>query len=221
MDIEVRSIKALLTDTKTESISGVEFVTGRCGNKEVVVAKCGVGKVFAAICAEAMIMKYHPELIVNVGVAGCLCDNLKIGDIVIACNAVQYDMDTTQLGDPIGMLSDINITYIPADEHISEVLQRSVESVGIDYEKGTIATGDRFVSDDAVKRIITDTFGAKACEMEGGAIAHVCYVNKVPFGILRAMSDGADNGANMDFTSFTQMAAANSTKVIEKFLSLI
>lgn len=221
MDIEVENIKSLLTGITTETVSGVDFVLGKFDKEDVVVAKCGVGKVFAALCAEAMILKFNPKMIINVGVAGCLDKTLKIGDIVIADSVCQHDMDTSPLGDPVGMLSDINIIKIPADEKIYTLLEKSVSSLGLSYTKGTIASGDQFVASSGKKQFILDTFGAKSCEMEGGAIGHVCYVNKVPFGVLRAMSDGADDGANMDFPTFAKMAAENSTKVISKFLSQV
>ena len=221
MEIEVESIKKLLTQKTTKKISGTEFVLGKYADKDIVVAKCGVGKVFAALCAEAMILEYKPEMIINIGVAGCLADNLKIGDIVIADRVVQHDMDTSALGDPVGMISDINMVYIPADAHICAALKESVENIGISCEVGTIASGDRFVSSSEVKTDIVRKFGAKSCEMEGGAIGHVCYVNDVPFGVLRAMSDGADDGAKMDFPEFAKKAAENSAEVIKKFLSII
>lgn len=218
MDIEVESIKAMLASVSEEKVSGVNFVRGKFGAESVVVAKCGVGKVFAALCAEAMILKYNPSVIINVGVAGCLDKSLKIGDIVIADSVVQHDMDTSPLGDPIGLLSDINIVKIPSDEKTCALLEESVGAAGIKYSVGTIASGDQFVADDAKKRFITDNFGALSCEMEGAAIGHVCYVNNVSFGVLRAMSDGADDGADMDFPTFTKMAAENSTRVIKEFL---
>lgn len=221
MDIEVESIKSLLTETKTENVSGVDFVLGKFEKADVVVAKCGVGKVFSALCAEAMILKYAPQMIINVGVAGCLDKDLKIGDIVIADSVVQHDMDTSPLGDPVGMLSDINIIKIPASEKTSTILEACVSELGLSYTKGTIASGDQFVASSDKKQFIIDNFGAKSCEMEGGAIGHVCYVNNVPFGVLRAMSDGADDGANMDFPTFARLAAENSTKVISQFLAKI
>lgn len=219
MDIEVESIKALLSDTQEKKVSGISFVCGKFAEKDVVVAKCGVGKVFAALCAEAMILEFSPDMIINVGVAGCLDKNLKIGDIVIADSVVQHDMDTSPLGAPKGMLSDINIINIPADEKIAKTLGEGVAELGISYTVGTIASGDQFVADGEKKDCIISQFGAKSCEMEGAAIGHVCYVNQVPFGVLRAMSDGADDGAKMDFPEFTRMAAANSTEVIKKFLT--
>ncbi len=219
MDIEVESIKALLTDKKEEKISGVNFVSGKIADKDVVVAKCGVGKVFAALCAEAMILKFAPDMIINVGVAGCLDSSLKIGSIVIADSVVQHDMDISALGHPLGLLDGLDIVKIPADKEIYTALEKSVSDLGLSYTVGTIASGDQFVADSGKKKFIIDNFDAKSCEMEGGAIGHVCYVNGVPFGILRAMSDGADDGASMDFPTFTRMAAENSTNVIKSFFT--
>lgn len=221
MDIEVEKIKDFLTDITTETISGVNFVRGKFEGKDIVVAKCGVGKVFAGLCAEAMILKYEPSLIINVGVAGCLDSTLKIGDIVIADNVCQHDMDTSPLGDPVGMLSDINIIKIPADEQACKLFSECAKELNLPYSIGTIASGDQFVSSHEKKQFIIDNFGAKSCEMEGGSIGHVCYVNNVPFAVLRAMSDGADDGAKMDFPTFAKMAAENSTLVIKTFLSKI
>lgn len=219
MEIEVEKIKAFLTDATSEVVSGVTFVRGKFCEKDIVVAKCGVGKVFAGLCAEAMILKYDPELIINVGVAGCLDESLKIGDIVIADSVCQHDMDTSPLGDPVGMLSDINIIKIPADKKAYELFSECAKELSLPYSVGTIASGDQFVSSSDKKKYIIDNFGAKSCEMEGGAIGHVCYVNNVPFAVLRAMSDGADDGAKMDFPTFAKLAAENSTKVIKSFLS--
>jgi len=219
MDIEVEKIKGFLTDVSEEKISVINFVSGKFENKDVVVAKCGVGKVFAGLCAEAMILKYTPELIINVGVAGCLDETLKIGDIVIADSVCQHDMDTSPLGDPVGMLSDINIIKIPADEKAYRLFGECAKELSLPYSIATIASGDQFVSSSEKKKYIIDNFGAKSCEMEGGAIGHVCYVNNVPFAVLRAMSDGADDGAKMDFPTFAKMAAENSTNVIKAFLA--
>ena len=209
MDVEVESIKALLTDTHTENISGVSFVKGQFAGKEIVVAKCGVGKVFSALCTEAMILKFSPEMIINVGVAGCLTPDLKIGDAVIADNVCQHD---------VGMLSDINIVKIPTDQKVTALLADAVAEAEVSYKIGTIASGDQFVASSEKKEYIKSNFSAISCEMEGGSIGHVCFVNNVPFAVLRTMSDGADDGANMDFPTFCKMAAENEVKIIEKFL---
>lgn len=221
MEIEVENVKAFLTDIKHEKISGVDFVSGKYKNTDVVVAKCGVGKVFAALCAEAMIMRYSPKIIINTGVAGALADGLKIGDIVIADAVVQHDMDTSALGDPPGMISGIDIIDIPADKEVVSLLEKSVDALKLNHVTGKIASGDRFVADDNTKKYIKNNFSAVSCEMEGAAIGHVCYVNNVSFGVLRAMSDEANGDAQVDFPSFVKTAAENSTNVIKGFLSLI
>ena len=207
-----------MTGTKQEKISGVDFHLGKIGKTEVVVAKCGIGKVFAAICAQAMILCYKPEIIINIGVAGGLSENLKIGDIVIADSVAQHDMDATALGDEPGFLSDIGLVKISADKKAVDTLKAACDKLAVNYEIGTIASGDQFISDAVAKQRIKDIFSAKACEMEGGSIGHVCYVNNVPFGALRAISDGANDGAKLDFPTFAALAAENSAKVIEIFI---
>lgn len=221
MDIEVEGLLMLLKNVRKENISNVDFFQGVLGKTEVVIAKCGIGKVFSAICAEAMILKFNPDMIINIGVAGGLSETLNIGDAVIADSVAQHDMDTTALGEERGFLSEIKLVKIPTDKKISSVLEAACHAVGIKYEVGTVASGDEFVSTAEKKQFIKDTFSAKACEMEGASIGHVCFVNNVPFGVLRAISDGANDDANMDFPTFAAMAAKNSIKVIEKFIETI
>ena len=218
MDVEVEKLKTLLIDVRQEKISGVDFCIGKIGKNDIVVAKCGVGKVFAAICAQTMIMRYKPEIIINIGVAGGLSDSLKIGDIVIADSVVQHDMDVTALGYEAGFLTDIGLVKIPADKNAVDTLKAACEKLSLGYEVGTVASGDQFISDKAAKERITKLFAAKACEMEGASIGQVCYVNNVPFGTLRAISDGANEDSKIDFPSFTALAAENSAKVIEAFI---
>lgn len=218
MDIEVEGLKRLLKDVREEKISGITFVKGSFNGRETVVAKCGIGKVFAAICTQTMIMAFKPEIIINIGVAGGLAENLNVGDIVIADSVVQHDMDTTPLGEPRGYLSEIGLVKIPTDEKIYKTLLEATEKIGIKAVLGTVASGDVFVSDSEKKKFIKETFSASACEMEGASIGQVCFVNKVPFGVLRAISDGANGDANMDFPTFAKMAAENSIRVIKEFM---
>lgn len=220
MKIEADAIRASLADTKTETVSGVEFTTGTLHGKEIVIAVCGIGKVFAAICTEAMIIKYSPELIINSGVAGTLTDVLSIGDIAIAKDLVQHDMDTSALGDPVGLVSGINKIYFEADENAVKAFENAVKEVGANSATGTIASGDQFMSDTEKKNAIRDRFSAIACEMEGAAIAHVAYVNGVPFAVLRAISDSASGDAQMEYPKFVAMAAARSHAIIDAFVKL-
>jgi adenosylhomocysteine nucleosidase len=128
-------------------------------------------------------------------------------------------MDTSPIGDPVGLLSGINIVHIPADPTLGEALAASAQACELKVQSGTVATGDHFISTTEQKTRIRDTFGAIACEMEGGAIGHVCYVNGIPFAVLRAISDGGDEAAQMDYPTFARMAAANSVRVLVNYLT--
>lgn len=218
MEIEVSALKAMIENPVIKKISGVEFVSGKIYNKEVVVATCGVGKVFSAITAEAMILAYSPDVIINSGVAGSTDERLGIADVVVASDVVQHDMDTTALGDPPGLLSGINIVNIPCAKKAAAVLEECVKEENLTYLVGRIATGDEFVSTIARKMELNEKFGAVACEMEGGSIGHVCYVNGVDFVALRAISDSLTDESDMEFSEFVGIAAANSVKIIDSFL---
>ena len=218
MALEANAITDTIENRKIKNISGVDFVSGTIGGRETVVAVCGVGKVFAAICAEAMILEYHPDAIINSGVAGSLCRSIKIGDIVIAESVVQHDMDTSPLGDPKGLISGINIINIPCDKAVAEYLKNCCDSLGVKNFGGVIATGDVFMSNEENKQEVADRFNAKACEMEGASVGQVCYVNKVPFCVLRAISDNADDGAEITYETFAAESAKKTHAVIDKFI---
>ena len=208
---EVREIISRLEDRGTETVGSIEFNTGRLFGKNVVVAKCGVGKVFAAICAEAMIIRYSPSLVVNSGVGGALDKSLRPLDIVFADKLVQHDMDTSPIGDPVGLISGINRVYFETDERARAILEKAATELGVNYMVGTVATGDKFISEKADKDRIPGLFGAVACEMEGGAIAHTAFVNGTPFMVVRAISDSADGDACMDYPTFLPIATKVST----------
>ncbi len=220
MDVEVDEIKAMTENSKCTVISGIEYVFGVICGKEVVVAKCNPGKVNAAVCAQIMILKFNPEFIINVGVAGSLSNALDIGDIAVANATVQYDMDTSPLGDPVGFVSGINMVEIACDRDISDKLSLATKNANLPHSEGKIATGDRFVSDDKTKGFIKDNFGCIACEMEGASIGQVCVINNIRYGVLRAISDKADGSSTMDYPEFVKMAAANSVKIIREFLKI-
>lgn len=218
MKSEVDYIKEKLTDTTVSTISGVEFVSGRFGQHQVVAAVCGIGKVFAAICAQTMILTFHPDFLINIGVGGSLTTGLEIGDIAIAQSVVQHDMDTSPIGDPLGMISGINMIYFPCATYLTAAFAKAAEEVGVRAKKGVIASGDCFVSSSEKKRFITDTFDAIVCEMEGGSVGHVCYVNGVDFCVLRAVSDNGDENASKDYPAALALASGNALKVLEAFL---
>ena len=210
MESEVRELISRLDSPVTESFSGVDFHLGRLLGKQVVIARCGVGKVFAAICAEIMILKYSPALLVNTGVAGAIAPGIITGDVVVARRLVQHDMDTSPLGDPKGLISGINVIYFETDVRAKDILLAAATELEISASQGTIATGDRFVASREEKERLLSEFTASACEMEGGAVAQVAYVNKTPFIVIRAISDSADGSATVDYPTFLAEAAKNS-----------
>ena len=222
MRIEVETIKSLMENKEIQTVSGVEYVSGTLHGREIVVAVCGIGKVAAAMCAQTMILKYSPEAIINTGVGGSLSKKLNICDVAIAESLVQHDMDTSPLGDPVGLISGINIINIPCDGAVVEKLEKCVEAIGnIKAVRGVIASGDQFIADSAKKDYIKSNFDAIVCEMEGASIAQVCYTNGVPFGVVRAVSDCADGSSHMDYGEFLPVAAANAAKLIELFVAQI
>ena len=202
MTDEVREIIPHLENETVETVSGIEFHTGSLFGKNVVIARCGVGKVFAAICAEAMIIRYSPDLIINSGVGGAVDKALRPFDIVFADKLVQHDMDTSPIGDPVGLISGINKIYFETDARAREILVDAAKTLSLNYYVGTIATGDKFISDSKDKVRINSTFGA---------IAHTAFVNGTPFIVVRAISDSADGDASMDYPTFLPIAANIST----------
>ena len=214
MKIEAELIEAAMTDIVRETCGSIEFCLGKIGNTDIDLAVCGIGKVFAAICAQTMIVKYAPDAVINTGVGGTLTRKLSVGDVAVSSAMVQHDMDTSALGDPVGLISGPNIVEIPADAALACKISAIVKDMGINTVQGIIATGDQFIGNQETKNRIVNTFGAIACEMEGAAIGQVCYVNKVPFAVIRAISDDADGGACEDYPTFAKMAAKNSAKAV-------
>ncbi len=221
MQVEVDALKSATENAKTETISGVEFVSGTIFDKDVVIACCGIGKVFAAICTEAMILKYKPDVIINTGVGGTLTDKLSVFDVAVSENVVQHDMDTSPLGDPKGLLSGINIVKIPASEKYANLVIDILKSFNITFLKGTIASGDQFINSKEQKDFIVNKFDGICCEMEGGSIGHVCYVNNTDFVVIRAISDSADNSSHADYPTFVKKAAENSANTVREFIKRI
>ena len=219
MDVEVQELISSMENITEKNISSSVYYEGKLQNKNIVAAKCGVGKVHAAVCAETMILKYKPNIIINRGVAGSLNSKLDIGDLVISDNVVQHDMDTSGLGDPIGFISGMNLVYIPCSKNLVKKLESSAKTIeGTNAFVGTIASGDQFICSQEKKDYIVKHFNALCTEMEGAAIGQVCYLNNTDFCIIRAISDKADGSAHMDFPSFIKIATKKSTQMINTFL---
>ena len=221
MAVEVDGLKSLMKNKQDIKYANMTFTKGSLGNSEVVAVECGVGKVNAAMCAQAMIDKFSPAAIINSGVAGALSDEVTLCDMVIGTEVLQHDMNASALGDPVGEITfpDESRTYFPCDENIAEKLYSICENLDDSNAfRGRIASGDIFVSRRSKRGIINLRFDALACEMEGGAIGHVCFRNGVPFVVFRVISDDLTNNKGMDFKEFCGVASEKSIKAISEFI---
>ena len=221
MACEVEPLIAQMEHAQESIVGSIRFTQGTLCGKDTVIAQCGIGKVFAAMCAQTMILQFGVSAIVNVGVAGSLCDALRIGDIAVASSTVQHDMDTSPIGDPVGLISGINLVYLPCSERLGDLLCACIEAQGVHYVRGTVASGDQFVASPAQRARITDHFNAVACEMEGAAICQVCYANGVEVGILRAISDNCNDPSTMDYATFRDSSAKVGCKILLDFMNRI
>ena len=221
MSVEVEALKAKIENAERVFISGIEFVSGTLCGKQVVVAQCGIGKVFAAICAQTMIVKFEVTHLINTGVGGTLCEELSILDVAIADGVVQHDMDTSPIGDPIGLISGINKIVLPTSGLLADVAQKAAQMLGINSKKGIIASGDQFIASADKKKFIVDNFGAICCEMEGASIGHTCYVGNVECLIVRSISDSASGEATMEYPEMVARAAVRSQQMVELILQSI
>lgn len=221
MSSEVDGLKQIMTDAEIKKISSVEFYSGKINGTEAVVAQAGVGKVNAAVTAQTMILEYGVSAVINIGVAGGLAPSLRIGDVVIADKVVEHDMDTTAVGDEPGFITGINKVYMDCDKTVTETVTKCAKELGLNCIIGTVASGDIFVSNNTERERIIRLFDAAAAEMEGASIGHVCTMNKVPFSVIRAMSDCANDDSKVDFPTFAAKAAETSIEIIKLYMDKI
>lgn len=220
MEEEILCLKEKIEIVTTKNVVGLSFYIGRYKGNNIVLVRCGIGKVNAAICTQAMIDHFGVDYVLVLGVAGSLVEDLHIGDIVISTDAVQHDMDTTAFGDPIGTIPRMAESYFKADEELIRLAQESAAEIADGYRviTGRIASGDQFISTKEGKAKIRKNVQGTCAEMEGGAIAHACWLNRIPFLVVRAISDGAGEEAAMSFEKFTIMAAKRCSDLVEKIL---
>ncbi len=218
MEIEAEKLKADLEGPVQEKVGRLAFVSGRLRGQDVVIGMAGVGKVNAAMCAQTLILKYAPSLIVNSGVAGSLSKDLGIGDIAVGTGVVEHDFDTTAVGDPPAFFNDLNGDTFPCDADAAAAILRACEAEGVRARPAKLASGDQFISDAKTKARLVRLFGAQACEMEAGAIAHVCFSNGVKCAVIRAISDSTDGEHQVEFYQFLPVAAGNSARVLLRYL---
>ena len=220
MDEEVAMIKAQLTDVQVESRAAMDFYKGKLEGKEVVVVRSGIGKVNAAMCTQILADIYGVTGVVNTGIAGSLKAEIDIGDIVLSSDALQHDMDATGFGYEPGQVPRVETLAFKADEGLINLAEECCSRVNPDIHTfvGRVVTGDQFISDKERKKWLTDTFGGYCTEMEGAAIAQACYLNSIPFLIVRAISDKADDSASVEYPAFEAKAIVHSVNLLTEIV---
>ena len=223
MEEEKEAIEKIMTEVEIQSIYDLRFLKGKIQGKDCILVKSGIGKVNAASCAQILCDCFKVTHIINTGVAGSLKNEINIGDIVVSTDALHHDVDVRVFGYPLGEVPQMGCLAFPADERLTQLAVSSCKEVNpeIAAYKGRIVSGDQFVSDKQVKEEIVSNFQGFCVEMEGASIAHAAYLNHVPFVIIRAISDKADDSAKMDYPSFEKAAAAHSAKLVEHMLPAI
>ncbi|MGL4983015.1 MAG: 5'-methylthioadenosine/adenosylhomocysteine nucleosidase [Treponemataceae bacterium] len=222
MKEELAILKAKVQNPVCKKIAGMEFFEGLLGNSSVVLVKSGIGKVNASVCAQILVSIFNVTALLNSGVAGTLNPQVKQGDIVISTDSVQHDVDTTAFGDPLGEIPQLGITFFKADDSMLKVARKITSTItNLNFFEGRVASGDMFVADPLVSKKIIDHFGEVcAVEMEGAAIAHVAYLNAIPYLIIRGISDSANGDAPLSYENFLLIAAKNMSLVVESFVKM-
>lgn len=216
MEVEVSKLKEMLQDTEIKNKAGMTFVSGSLNGKPVVVVRSGIGKVNASICTQILADEYKVNYIINTGVAGSLHNEINIGDIVLSKDALQHDMDATGFGYAVGVIPQMEKSIFEADERLIQIAEKCIKEdiTDINAFVGRVVSGDQFISDKGKKKWIADNFQGYCTEMEGAAIAQAAYLNNIPFLIIRAISDKADDSATEDYPTFEAKAAQHCVKLL-------
>lgn len=222
MPLEMETLRDVMQDCEKVEDTPFDMVIGTLNGKKLITAICGPGKVNSALCTQELILRHKPEGIINTGVAGALASDLTVGNLIIGTYAVQHDMDTSPLGDPVGYVSGVGMVRFPCDEKLVSVCEAALAKLPeLHGRRGVIASGDQFICSSEEKNRIVSQFAADCCEMEGGAIAHACILYGMPCVFMRAMSDQADGEATMSYPTFARMAADNTVKLLTEVMKAL
>lgn len=220
MDEEVHIIKEQMQEVKVCTVAAMDFYEGMLQGKEVVIVRSGIGKVNAAVCTQILADLYHVDAVINTGVAGSLRNEIDIADIVLSTDTLQHDMDATGFGYGLGIIPRMDNSIFKADQKLIDlakaVCEEAIPEVGV--HTGRIVSGDQFISDSNKKAWLVENFHGYCTEMEGAAIAQAAYLNQIPFLIVRAISDKADQSAEMAYSEFEHIAIKNTVALINGLL---
>ena len=218
---EVQELIADLAFAEKKTVASMDFYKGTLYGKDCVIVKSGVGKVNAALCTQILADFYKPEALINTGVAGSLDAKINIGDMVVSKDAVQHDMDASAVGDPVGQVPRMDVLAFPADPVLVKKAVEANQKANPDIQTftGRVASGDQFISGGEKKK--QENFHARCAEMEGAAIAHGAYLNKIPYVILRAISDKADGSVQMDYPTFEKQAIVHCVRLLRELIPML
>jgi 5''-methylthioadenosine/S-adenosylhomocysteine nucleosidase len=220
MENEVILLKDSMDIETTEAVSGMTFYRGKLSGREAVLVQCGRGKVNAGVCAQTLILRFGVNSIINTGVAGSLNSEINIGSIVISTDAIQHDVDVTALGHKRGTIPGNTLSIFFADEELRRSAFTAAGAVVPQKRivEGRICSGDQFVADSAKKRSLGEDFGAVCCEMEGAAVAQVCAMNAIPFVLIRAISDKADDLGHLSYQGLFEAVARHNAAIVRHMM---
>lgn len=221
MDEEVVKLKECMDNVEVSNRASMDFYKGTLMGKDVVVVRSGIGKVNAGICTQILVDLYNVDGVINTGIAGSLNADIDIGDIVLATDALQHDVDATGFGYDLGVIPRMDNSVFVADERLRKLAKTACLKVNpeINVFEGRVVSGDQFISDKDKKSYILENFKGYCTEMEGAAIAQAAYLNNIPFLIIRAISDKADDSATVDYTTFEAKAIEHSVSLVKELIS--
>ena len=220
MEVEVEFLKKEMEVSRCVKKASMEFFEGKIKNTEVVVVKSGIAKVNAGICVQILSDEFKVTHVINTGVAGSLDARINIGDIVLSTDACYHDVDATVFGYKKGEIPQMGILSFPADKDLIEKAKAAIKKAAPDLGifEGRVCSGDQFISSGEVKEGIIKEFGGMCTEMEGAGIAQACYLNEIPFVIIRAISDKADGSDIMDYPEFEKKAAHDCAALVMEMM---
>ena len=223
MEVEIASLKSAMKVSRMLKKAQMEFLEGELEGCQAVVVRSGIGKVNAAFCTQILVDEFGVDGVINTGIAGSLKAEINIGDIVLSTDVLHHDMDATGFGYPLGQIPQMDAFSFQADEQMRKLAKEVCEEVNPEIRvfEGRVVSGDQFISSREVKDKIKENFDGCCTEMEGAAIAQTAYLNQIPFVIIRAISDKADDSATMDYPTFEKQAVEHSVRLTRGFLKRI
>ena len=223
MEEEVAILKEKMSEVTVLEKAGMEFFKGILGGQPVVVVRSGIGKVNAGICTQILADVFQVNAVINTGIAGSLKAEINIGDIVLSTDTMQHDVDAREFGYEIGQVPRMDTRTFPADDRLRETALQVCRKVNPEIQvfQGRVASGDQFVADKETKEKIIANTQAYCTEMEGAAIGQAAYLNGIPYLVIRAISDKADDSAHMDYPAFEKEAIRHTVNLVENMMKAL